>query len=50
MLPIVASRPERAVLAPWPKRMNSPPSRLKELGFNHKTFMDDTVPSLITES
>ncbi|KAG0591906.1 hypothetical protein KC19_1G211000 [Ceratodon purpureus] len=37
------SRPERAVLARWPKRMNTPPSRLKELGFNDKTFIDDTI-------
>lgn len=37
------SMPGRTDLVPWPKRMNSPPSRLKELGFNEKTFMDDTI-------
>lgn len=30
-------------LAPWPNRMNSPPRRLKELGFNDQTFMTDTI-------
>lgn len=29
-------------LAPWPARMNTPPARLKELGFSEKTFNEDT--------
>jgi len=37
------NRPGRIALSPWPERMYSPPSRLKELGFNDKTFMDDTT-------
>jgi hypothetical protein len=34
-------------LEPWPKRMSTPPPRLKDLGLNEKAFADNSVSSLL---
>jgi hypothetical protein len=34
-------------LEPWPKRMSTPPPRLKDLGLNEKAFADNSVISLL---
>lgn len=48
ILPVTASTLGGNGLLPWPMRMNSPSSRLKELGFSNKTFIDDTVLPIIS--